>query len=164
MSGYPFQGNNVARVYESYPLAIRKHALSLRALIFDVAKQVPDVGRIEETLKWGEPAYIAHAAHATDAKASRLGASGPLFGARTERVIGSAVRVGWKKSDPNRYRLLFHCQTTLVDSFREQFPNVFTFEGNRAIVFGVDDKIPERATSQCIAASLTYRLDRTARR
>jgi Domain of unknown function (DU1801) len=137
----PFQSNEVADTYAAYPQAIRERALHLRALIFEVAKKTPGVGHVEETLKWSEPAYIAYAG-------------------RAERIIGSAVRIGWKKSDPDRYRLLFHCQTTLVDSFRERIPNVFTFEGNRAIVFGVDDKIPERATAQCIATSLTYRLSR----
>jgi hypothetical protein len=58
-------------------------------------------------------------------------------------MIGSAVRIGWKKSDPDRYRLLFDCQTHLVDSFRERFLNQFTFEGNQAIVFGLDDRVPD---------------------
>ncbi len=144
MPGIGFQNDDVARVFDAYPLDIYQRALRLRALIFEVAKKTPGVGHVEETLKWSEPAYIAYAL-------------------RAERVIGSAIRIGWKKSDPDHYRLLFHCQTTLVDSFREQFPNEYNFEGNRAIVFGIDDKIPERATAQCIAASLTYRLDRKAR-
>ncbi len=152
------QNDDVARVFDSYPAAIRERALHLRALIFEVAKKTPGVDRIEETLKWGEPAYIAYAARATGAKSATRGASEPRFAARTARAIGSAVRIGWKKSDPDRYQLLFHCQTTLVDSFREQFANTLQFEGNRAIVFVVGDEIATHPIAQCIAASMTYRL------
>ena len=32
--------------------------MKLRQLIFDVAAKTKDVGQLEETLKWGEPAYL----------------------------------------------------------------------------------------------------------
>jgi hypothetical protein len=67
MSANPFQNNDVARVFGSYPLAIRNRPLALRSLIFDVAKKTPGVERVEETLKWGETAYLAYAARETEA-------------------------------------------------------------------------------------------------
>ena len=46
---------DVAAVFASYPPKMRKHLRALRKLILDTAKATEGVGRIEETLKWGEP-------------------------------------------------------------------------------------------------------------
>jgi hypothetical protein len=167
-----FQSDSISHVFDSYPPVIRKQALRFRVLIFDVAKKTSGVDRIEETLKWGEPAYVAYSSPAQASALEHAGAHtkrnttehrGPRFAVK-ERVIGSAVRIGWKASDPDRIRLLFHCQTTLIDSFREQFAGVLSFEGNRAIVFGIDENVHEEVVARCIAASLTYRIDRKASR
>jgi len=54
--------------------------------------------------------------------------------------------------------MYFHCQTTLVDTFRTLYPSRFTFEGNRAIVFDETAAIPVRELRHCISLALTYRL------
>jgi hypothetical protein len=36
----------------------------------------------------------------------------------------------------------------------------FRFEGNRAILFNLEDKIPVHELRQCIAMALTYHLDK----
>ena len=54
----------------------------------------------------------------------------------------STIRIDWKKSEPTRYAMYFHCRTNLVERFRAMFPRELTYEGNRRIVFGEDDKIP----------------------
>lgn len=43
----------VAQTFESYPPSLRTKLKTLRALILDVAATTPDVGAIDETLKWG---------------------------------------------------------------------------------------------------------------
>ena len=43
---------------------------------------------------------------------------------------------------------------------RELFSEVFNFEGNRAIVFDVNESIPTEELSLCIAAALTYHLEK----
>jgi Domain of unknown function (DU1801) len=48
----------VARVFAGYPARVRRKLLALRALIFRTAASLAGVGRLEETLKWGEPAYV----------------------------------------------------------------------------------------------------------
>ena len=132
----------VAEVFASYPPAIRAKAMALRQLIYDTAAATEGVGPITETLKWGEPAYLT-----------------------SESKSGSTIRIGWKKSVPNRYALLFNCQTNLVDTFRSQFPQEFRFEGNRAIVFDESDTVPLDALALCVAATLTYhRTKKSARR
>ena len=77
---------------------------------------------------------------------------------------GSTIRIGWKKSAPKRYGIYFNCQTSLVETFRAQFPDAFSFEGNRAIVFEESDAVPTDALAVCIAAALTYHRDKKVAR
>jgi hypothetical protein len=123
----------VEKVFASYPAAIRSKLMALRQLIFDTAAATDGVGPIEETLKWGEPAYLT-----------------------TVTGSGSTIRLGWKLSAPERYAINFHCRTTLVDTFRVMFADDFTFEGNRAIVFKASDPVPMQPMAACIAMALTY--------
>ena len=125
----------VAATFDGYPSNPRQSLLKLRKLIFEVAAETPGVGTLEETLKWGEPAYLT-----TDTKS------------------GSTVRIAWKKSKPDQYSMYFICTTNLVETFRSMFPRDFQFEGNRAINFSVNDAVPEDALRFCIAAALTHRL------
>jgi hypothetical protein len=131
--GGSFADSAVARVFDGYPPAIRRRLLALRALIFKTAAATDGVGELEETLKWGEPAYVT----------SKSGS-------------GSTIRIDWKRSSPSQYAMYFHCQTNLVETFRTVFPRDFTYEGNRAIVFDAAGKVPRDALVFCIAAALTY--------
>jgi hypothetical protein len=129
----PFKSPLVERVFAGYPPAIRKRMLSLRALIFETAAQIEGVGEIEETLKWGEPAYLTS-----------------ISGS------GSTIRIDWKKKRPAQYAMYFNCQTTLIETFRTLFPNDFRFESNRALIFDDTKVLPKDTVAFCIAAALTY--------
>ncbi len=107
--------------------------MSLRQLIFDVASRTEGVGEVQESLRWGEPAYLTATSKS-----------------------GSTIRINRKKSSETRYAMYFHCQTTLVDTFRTIFPTEFKYEGNRSIVFDVQDEVPVKQLSVCIAMALTY--------
>jgi hypothetical protein len=56
--------------------------------------------------------------------------------------------------------MYFHCRTNLVATFRTIFPGEFVYDGDRAIVLGVDEAFDRDALAMCVAASLRYRLDR----
>jgi hypothetical protein len=131
----PFKNPEVARVFDAYPARVRRAMYELRELILKTAAHTEGVGEIEETLKWGEPAYVT-----------------------SQSKSGSTVRIDWKKSTPNQYAMYFHCQTNLVETFRTLFPGEFNFEGNRALIFDVGAKVPEDALALCVSASLTYHL------
>ncbi len=130
---YPFRNHAVAQVFEAYPDTVRKKLLALRELVFRTAAAIEGVGELEETLKWGEPAYVT-----------------------SKSRSGSTVRIGWKTSTPSRYAMYFHCQTNLVETFKTLFPDEFTFEANRAIVFTDAEAIPMDSLAFCVAAALTY--------
>lgn len=123
----------VARTFAAYPPDLRRRLLVLRRLILDTAAATPGVGKIEETLKWGEPAYLTSASKS-----------------------GSTLRLGPIKSSPSQYALYFNCKTTLVDTFRTLFPVELRYEGNRAIVLEAGRAPPLDALSFCIQAALTY--------
>jgi hypothetical protein len=123
----------VARTFAAYPPDLRRRLLVLRRLILDTAAATPGVGKIEETLKWGEPAYLTSASKS-----------------------GSTLRLGPVKSSPSQYALYFNCKTTLVDTFRTLFPVELRYEGNRAIVLEAGRAPPLDALSLCIQAALTY--------
>jgi len=121
---------SVAEVFSQYPTPIRKKLMFLRQLVLDTALESDPVIAIEETLKWGEPSYLTK--------------------------NGSTIRMGWGSSKPDQYALYFHCKTKLVDTFRELYGDMFNFEGNRAIVFNLDDDLPIDTLKHCILLSLTY--------
>ena len=127
----PFARPDVARVFKAYPAPMRRRLMRLRQLIFDTAVRL-DVGRQDETLRWGEQAYV------------------------TTTGIGRTIRIDRRREDPTQYAMYFHCRTSLVDNFRAAFRDTFTFGGNRAIVFDEGDRVPVRALTVCITAALTY--------
>ena len=136
-----FANPAVARVFSAYPAPVRRKLLKLRALIFSTAKRTPGVGALKETLKWGQPSYVTN-----------------------QTKSGSTIRLDAIRSKPGAYALYFHCQTTLVETFKEKFGPLFRYEGNRALNFSTSDKIPETELRECIALALTYHSDKKGNR
>ena len=126
----------VKAVIESYPPAARKIIKSIRQRIYAIARDNAAIGELEETLKWSEPAYLT-----------------------SKTKSGSTVRVAWKEKSPGQVAVYLNCQTTLVDTYRSLYPEL-TYEGNRAVVFGINDPLPE-ALDHCLEMALTYHLDKS---
>ena len=120
----------VARVFDGYPEPMRQKLMRLRQLVLDAAAETGGVDALEETLKWGEPSYLTKG--------------------------GSTVRMDWKKRTPKKYAIYFNCNSSLVATFRELYGDLFTFEGNRAIVFGETDELPVDELKHCVSLALTY--------
>lgn len=135
-----FQNFEVENTFNSYPLNFRKKLLFLRQLIFDTAQKINCVGSLEETLKWGEPSYLT-----------------------SQTKCGTTIRLAWKKSRPNQYAIYFNCKTTLIDTFKEIYGDLFRYVDNRSIIFYEDDPIPLKQLSDCIAMALTYHLGKKFR-
>jgi uncharacterized protein DUF1801 len=130
----------VAKVFAAYPPSIRAKLKAVRRLIFEVAATTQGVGPLQETLKWGEPAYLP----------------------ATPRT-GSAIRLGWKGSAPECCAVYFHCKTTLIGTFRTLFADEFGFEGNRALLLKPSGRLPEKPLAACLAMALTYHRDKRQR-
>jgi hypothetical protein len=127
----------VDAVFSSYPKPIKAKLLALRRLIFDTAATTNGVGKVQETLKWGQPSYLT-----------------------PESKSGSTIRIDRIKSSANQYAVYFHCQTDLVETFRELYPKEFSYGGNRSIILDADEKIAGPALRHCVALALTYHLNK----
>ncbi len=127
---------SVETVFDGYPDPVRAQLLALRRLIFDTAKTTAGVGRLEEALKWGQPSYLT-----------------------PESGSGSTIRIDQVKSVAGQYAVYFHCQTNLVETFRELYQEL-QFSGNRAILLDARRKLPEAALLHCVALALTYHLNK----
>ena len=120
----------VKDIFDNYPKPVQKQLLSLRELVLSVASEIDGLEKIEETLKWGEPSYLTK--------------------------YGSTVRMDWKEKNPEQFAVYFKCTSNLVPTFKTIYKDKFKFEGNRAIVFKLNDKMPETELKHCISMALTY--------
>ncbi len=115
--------------FDSYPEAAKNYLIDVRTLIFAVGKK-EKVGTITETLKWGQLSYVCRQ--------------------------GSPIRMDWSPKAPDYVSVYFHCQTILVDTFRELYKDTLEFSGNREIVIPLSSPIPVDELSGCIALALRY--------
>jgi len=120
----------VEQVFGKYPKSVLNKMLQLRKLIIETADGIEEIKALEETLKWGEPSYLVKK--------------------------GSTIRIDWKKNSPDQYAVYFNCLTKLVPTFKIVYKDIFRFEGNRAIIFQLDDKLPVTELKKCISIALTY--------
>jgi hypothetical protein len=118
---------HVDAAFRAYPAPLRARLERLRKIVLDTARKMDGVA-VEETLKWGQPAFLSKG--------------------------GSTIRIdGTKDGGAAMY---FICHTDLIATFRELYPEL-RYEGNRAILLGAREKIPEDALRHCISLALTYR-------
>ena len=129
----------VAAVFAAMPNRVEARMREVRGLILAAAAAL-DVGDIEETLKWGQPAHLP-----------------------VTPKVGTTVRLGWSEADPDYLGVYVHCQTRLLDGFRERFPDAFRYVGNRAILLPVKGAYPEAALQQIAGMALTYHRDKRNR-
>jgi hypothetical protein len=120
----------VNEVFQKYPDSVKDKMDHLRKLVLTTAEEIKGLEQLEETLKWGEPSYLTK--------------------------HGSTVRMDWKEKTPDQYAIYFKCTSKLVPTFKAIYGDIFTFEGSRAIVFKLNDQVPEDELRHCISMALTY--------
>jgi len=130
-----FGDSRVAATFKAYPPDVRARLMALRETIFEVAAATPGVGKLTETLKWGQPSYLTK-----------------------ETGSGTTVRIDRLKGGTGGHAVYFHCQSGLVGQFRELYPDTFAYDGRRAIKFGPDDRLPLGELKHCLALALTHHL------
>ena len=132
MSIYPFFNASVADAFGAFPDPVRDQLLQARALIFDVVASHPELGHVEETLKWGQPSYNLPASKS-----------------------GTPIRLGLTKS--GSAAVFTHCQTKVMAEFQAIADPSFEFDGNRAFLLPEGEEVPKAALAQLIESALTYR-------
>jgi len=129
-TAHRFADPKVKAAFAAYPQGLRDKLLGLRALVLEAAKDA-DCGPLEESLKWGQPAYRPKAPN-----------------------TGTTVRIDATKA--GGYALFVHCQTTLAADFHELYPKQFRIERDRALMFEAGETPPKAELKHCIALALTY--------
>jgi uncharacterized protein DUF1801 len=129
----------ISAVFDSYPKPVGARLRALRKLILDTARKTEGVGPLEEALKWGQVSYLT-----------------------SESKSGSTIRIDQVKDAAGQTAIYFHCQTNLVETFREFYPQL-RFSGNRAILLDASERLPEPELRHCVALALTYHLNKRTR-
>lgn len=104
----------------------------IRALIRDVA-QTLDVGPIEESLKWRQPAWRP-----------------------TRPRTGSTLRLNWDSGAPQSIALFVDCKTTLASEMFAAYPYDFAYESNRALRLALDATLPHEAIRFLAERTFSY--------
>ena len=130
-----FRNLDVKAVFDADPEGLKSKLMRLRHLVVETASTMDEVGPLEETLKWGQPSYLT-----------------------IQTKSGTTVRIDRIKSAPGRYGMFVHCQTSLISTYRELYPDTLFYDGNRAITFDQDEELPVGIMRHCIAMALTYHL------
>jgi len=125
----------IVDAFAARPPHLRSSLLALRRLILEVAASMPEVGPIEESLKWGQPSYLTSASKS-----------------------GTTIRVDQHAKLDERCALFVSCQTDLISTFKEIYPDQFIYSGKRALILKDNAVLPEDALRHCIALALTYKL------
>lgn len=123
----------VARAFDAFDPAARTALLRLRELIFDVADDTPEIGLVEEVLRWGQPSYIT-----------------------PNKKAASTLRLGVPKD--GSFAIYAHCQSSVISDFAALFPGQDKIEGNRAVIFDDASQIVPDRHGLLIKSALTYHL------
>jgi hypothetical protein len=126
----PFACDRVADAFDLADDQARVGLLALRDLILETAESLPDIGPVEEALRWGQPSYISRK--------------------------GTPLRLGVPKSA--RCGLFVHCQSRVIPNYLERYPAWDRIDGTRAVLFDRPDQIEPLRHSWLIRHALTYKV------
>ena len=121
----------VQAVIDAAPPAARQGMLRLRELIFAEAADLPGIGPVTESLRWGQPAYLT-----------------------LETGAGSTLRIGVPKA--GGFAIYANCQTTLISGLREVAGDQLRYEGNRAVLFADVAEVRADLVGLLIRRALTW--------
>lgn len=118
---------NILEIYNNYTDLQQGKLIELKQLIMNVASNLGDI-TIQESLKWKQLSFSSQ--------------------------NGTPIRID--RFSESQIGLFVHCQTTLVEEWRELFGNSLDFSKNRAILLSVNSELPIEELTLCIQMALTY--------
>ncbi len=130
---YPFASQQAEQAYSLPDTVARDGLLLLRDMIFETAEARPEIGKIEETLRWGQPAYLT-----------------------PQTKAGTTIRLGQHKSA--RFALFVHCQSRVIPEYLAAYPMWDRVDGTRAVLFDHATEIDPLRHGWLIEQALTYQL------
>ncbi|APE43894.1 hypothetical protein BOO69_11100 [Sulfitobacter alexandrii] len=127
-------------VLNTWPAPARDALWACRALFFQAADRV-GVAPLEESLKWGQPAWRP-----------------------SKPRTGSTLRMDWSPHDPDRISFLIDCKTDLAARMRDIHPDMGDNDGRRRITCDLGRALPEQAVSHLAEMTFCYHLSRRGSR
>lgn len=107
-----------------------------RTLFHDIAAD-NDLGVLDETLKWGQPAW------------------------RPKRPrTGSTLRMMWNAQTPDRLALFVDCKTDLAARMQTLYPDLPDNDGQRQLGIDLTAPLPVQAIGHLAQMTFRYHLDR----
>ena len=137
---YPFQNKKVEAIFKAFPPLFRKQITLLREKIFRIAAATDGVGPLTETLKWDSPSYLT-----------------------SESGSGTTIRIDRHAGRPTKYGIYVHCQSDVINQFRDQTGARLDYDGNRGIVLDIKDETQPDEIDLFIRLALTYHLRKKKR-
>lgn len=129
----PPPAQKILSVLEQCPIVLRPYVEQLRTLIFQTAASNPEIGKLTETLKWGQISYLTE-----------------------QTKSGTTLRLGWDTKSSQFASLFVHCQTSLVSTWRNFYEDQLTFIDNREMRLPVQAPLRIEPIAHCISMALTY--------
>jgi hypothetical protein len=117
--------------FAEYENDTRAKLSELCELIVECAQDA-GIERLELVTKWGQPSFVT-----------------------AKPKSGTTIRIDQDQSNGGDIALYVHCQTSLVDEWRELFPHL-AFGGNRSVHFRLDDDLSGNDIRFIISSALTY--------
>ncbi|GAC21340.1 DUF1801 domain-containing protein [Paraglaciecola arctica] len=131
------QNSEIRQVFDNCQPKTKQALLTIRQWIFEIAKSTEQIGQIAECLKWGEPSYVT-----------------------ASPKSGTTLRLSQLKSNPEEFGLFVHCQTSLIEEFRQVYAD-FQYDKNRGVIFDSSKPLQTDAIKQFIFLALTYHCRKT---
>jgi len=128
-----FTDPKIEALFNDFPEPAQSGLRQLRGLIFEEAVQLPEIGRLEEVLRWGQPSYIT-----------------------PEKKAATTLRLGLHKDAG--FALYAHCQSNIISNHAARFPAWDRLDGNRAVLFDDPSQIDPFRLRALIKDALTYHL------
>ena len=123
----------VRAAFDALEPEAREALLNLRELVFDVADETPEIGPVEEVLRWGQPSYIT-----------------------PSKKAASTLRLSVPKN--GTFAIFAHCQSSVISDYVSLFPDQDRIDGNRAVLFDDVSQIDPKRHGLLIKSALTYHL------
>jgi hypothetical protein len=121
----------------AWPAQAQQAFEACQSLFHRIATQA-DVGPLDESLKWGQPAWRP----------------------RKPRT-GSTLRLHWSEKTPTELSVYVDCKTDLAARMQTLYPDLLANDGRRRIVLNLNAPLPETALSHL--AEMTFCYHRTAK-
>lgn len=122
--------NPVLGVIHTWPASVSTSAMAIRACWHETAAAL-DLPPLEETLKWGEPAW-------------------------RPRTGGTTLRLGWK-AGTGAVGIFVDCKTDLCARMQSDFPEAFRYAAPRALYLRPDNALPKEALHHLARIAFRYK-------